>query len=215
MVKIHIAVVAHHARAALAEKLAAEVGADHVSLDSGTRGAGANHRAAWSWHQAHPADWAITLEDDAIPCKDFREQAAAALEHAPARLVSLYLGRVRPEHWQDTIEKALQRAQKAKACWITDKHSLHAVGICADQRSIQMALYALALYSVYPPDEALGLYTYRNQIDVAYSVPSLVDHADEDSLIPGKIPCGRVAWKWGTRRSWNSNAVALIAPNSW
>ena len=100
-----------------------------------------------------------------------------------------------------------------RACWITDKHSLHAVGMAADRRMIRMMLYALTLYSVYPPDEAISLYTYRNQIDVAYSVPSLVDHKDESSLIEGKVPCGRVAWKYGTRRKWTGDAVPLIAPN--
>lgn len=211
---LHIAIVAHKDRQVMAEKLAAEVEADHVSLDNGTRGAGANHRAAWTWHNAHPADWAITLEDDSIPCKDFRVQAAAALEHAPAHIVSLYLGRARPAGWQDTVEKATLRAQTAKACWIIDKHSLHAVGMAADRRSIPTMLYALTLYSVYPPDEAISLYSYRNQIDVAYSWPSLVDHADESSLIPDKVPCGRVAWKHGTRRSWTDVSVPLIAANS-
>lgn len=214
MTDLHIAIVAHKDRAVMAEKLASEVAADHVSLDNGNRGAGANHRAAWAWHVAHPADWAVTLEDDAIPCKDFRQQVTAALEQAPAHVVSLYLGRSRPQGWQDTIERALKRAALQRACFITDKHSLHAVGMATSRRTIQMMLYALTLYSVYPPDEAISLYTYRNQIDVAYTVPSLVDHADETSLIEGRMPCGRVAWKWGTRRKWTSETVPLIAPNT-
>lgn len=213
MTSIHIAIVAHKDRLIAAEKLASEVEADHVSLDNGTRGCGFNHRKAWEWHDAHPADWAITLEDDSIPCKNFREQVTLALEHAPTRVVSLYLGRARPEGWQDTIEKAMARATAAKACWITDQHSLHAVGIAANRKSIHMMWHALTLYSVYPPDEALSLFTYRNQIEVAYSVPSLVDHADDSSLIPDKIPCGRVAWKWGTRRKWTDDKVPLIAAN--
>ena len=96
MTDLHIVVVAHKDRQIMAEKLASEVNADHVSLDSGTRGASGNHRAAWTWHDAHPADWAVTLEDDSEPCKDFRQQAIAALECAPARVVSLYLGRRGP-----------------------------------------------------------------------------------------------------------------------
>jgi hypothetical protein len=212
---LHIAIVAHKDRLVMAEKLASEVNADHVSLDNGSRGASMNHRKAWEWHTNHTAGWAITLEDDAIPCKDFRKQAAAALEQAPAHVVSLYLGRARPAGWQDTIEKALHRAEAAKACWIVDKHSLHAVAMAAgpEVTASKTMLYALNLYSVYAPDEAISLYTYRNQIDVAYSVPSLVDHADESSLIPGKVPCGRVAWKWGGRRKWSRDSVQLIAPN--
>jgi GR25 family glycosyltransferase involved in LPS biosynthesis len=213
--QLNIAIVAHKDRQVMAEKLAGEVNADHISLDNGGRGAGLNHRKAWEWLMNHPSDWGIVLEDDSVPCKDFRNQATAALEKAPARVVSLYLGRARPIGWQDSVEKAVERAQQKKACWITDKHSLHAVAMAADMRSLKMVWHALTLYSVYPPDEALSLYTYRNQIDVAYSYPSLVDHLDESSLIPGKIPCGRVAWKWGTRRKWTDEAVPLCAPSPW
>jgi hypothetical protein len=214
-VKIHIAIVAHKDRKIMAEKLAAEVNADHISLDNGNRGANKNHRCAWEWHTANPSDWAITLEDDSVPCKDFRQQAEAALEHAPAQIVSLYLGRSRPVGWQPTIEKAISRAQQAKACWIVDKHSLHAVALAANRRTIKAMWHALTLYSIYPPDEAVSLYTFRNQIDVAYSCPSLADHLDESSLIPDKVPCGRVAWKFGTRRKWNGDAVPLTAPTPW
>lgn len=208
---VRIAIVAHKDRQIMAEKLAAEVQADHVSLDTGSRGCSYNHRKAWEWHAEHPGDWSITLEDDSIPCKDFREQVTAALEVAPAYVVSLYLGRARPTAWQDTFEKAGKRATAAKACWLIDKHVLHAVGLCSSNP--RMVWNALSTYSVYPPDEALALYTYRNQIDVAYSWPSLVDHSDESSLIPNKIPCGRVAWKWGTRRKWTDDSVQLIAPD--
>jgi hypothetical protein len=214
---IHIAIVAHKDRAKQAEQLAREVDADHVSLDNGSRGAGANHRAAWAWHQAHQTDWAVTLEDDAKPCSNFRGQLEAALTHAPTHIVSLYLGKQSPQGWQPTVQKAISRADAAKACWITDTHNIHAVGLAADRSAINMMLYAMTLYSVYPPDEAISQWTWRNRIDVAYSLPSLVDHLDGEPLIKPvhgeERAKGRVAWRHGTRRKWTSTAVPLIAPN--
>ena len=93
-VKIHIAIVAHKDRADAANQLAETVGAQHIAWDRGHRGANANHRAAWLWHQTNPADWSVTLEDDAVPCKDFRRQLTQALTVAPTNICSLYLGRV-------------------------------------------------------------------------------------------------------------------------
>jgi GR25 family glycosyltransferase involved in LPS biosynthesis len=218
---IHIAIVAHKNRSEMAEKLATEVEANHVCLDNGTRGSGKNHRAAWEWHTAHrEADWAVVLEDDAIPCKDFRSQLTAALEHAPTRVVSLYLGKGNPEGWQDTLSNAVVRADKAKACWIVDRHLMHAVGLAVDRRTIPMMTVAIDQCMVYATngkgdfaaDEAIGRYVYNNQIDVAYSVPSLVDHADGPPLIEHKSPRqpGRVAWKFGTRRKWDDSSIQLI-----
>lgn len=214
--KINIAIVAHHERKEQAKALADLVDADHISMDLGDKGANKNHRDAWTWHQHHYADWAVTLEDDAVPCKDFRNELEKALTVTPTHLVSLYLGRMKPEGWQDTIEHALLRADKEKACWITGAHNLHAVGIACSGQIVRALTYTLALYSVYPTDEAISLWCSRNAVDLAHSVPSLVDHADIPTLIrhgdgEERIP-GRVAWRHGTRRKWSSTSVPLIAP---
>jgi hypothetical protein len=213
--KLNIAIVADHRRKAEAVKLADLVDADHISMDMGSKGAGANHRDAWNWHQHHLADWCVTLEDDAVPCKDFRHELEKALSVAPAHLVSLYLGKVRPEAWQSTITEALLRADRAKANWLTARYALHGVGIACDGKIVRALTYALALYSVYPPDEALSLWCSRNDVQLAYSVPSLVDHADIPTLIHSdgrEAEVGRVAHKTGVRRKWVSDSVPLIAP---
>lgn len=215
--KINIAIVAHTQRRYDANKLADLIGADHVSMDDGTRGVNANHRAAWTWHQSHPADWSVTLEDDAIPCKEFRWQLAQALQAAPAQVVGLYLGRVCPEHWQPTIEKATARATKQKACFIVGQHNLHAVGIACEQSSVRFLLQGMTTYGVYAVDDAISAWTVRNNVDVAYTWPSLVDHADGASLTrplhgePRPAGAGRIAWQHGGRKKWNNIAVPLIA----
>jgi hypothetical protein len=62
------------------------------------------------------------------------------------------------------------------------------------------------------------MWTSRNNIDIAYALPSLVNHADDiPSLIQHRDgeprPPGRVAWRHGTRRRWTPISVPLIAPN--
>jgi hypothetical protein len=60
------------------------------------------------------------------------------------------------------------------------------------------------------------LWSTRNNVEVAYTVPSLVDHADGPTLVQHRDSSvrepGRVAWKTGTRRKWDSNSVPLIGP---
>jgi hypothetical protein len=211
-------VVAHKDRRDMAEKLAETVDADHIVWDHGSLGGNANHRAAWLYHQTHPAEWAVTLEDDAVPCKEFRWQLSRALAVAPAHLVSLYLGRGHPSGWQKTFESAVQRAEKVDACWIVGKHSMHAVGLAADNTTVGVVNAALQVFGIYPVDEALCAFTSRNDMPVAYTFPSLVDHADGPSLVKprdGKprLP-GRVAWKHGGRRRWNDSSVAMAMPFS-
>lgn len=213
--KIHVGIVADRRREAMALKLADDVGADFISWDAKNSATG-NHRAAWNWHYAHPSDWAITLEDDAVPCKNFRTQAAKALAVAPRQIVSLYLGQQRPTAWQSAYEWAIERAEEADAHWMLARHVLHAVGLAADRDAIKAMVQALTLYGVYEPDAAVGAWTARNGVDVAYSWPSLVDHADGLNLIhhheQEQYRPGRVAWRHGTRRKWNSISVPLVAP---
>lgn len=216
---INIVIVAHKDRREMAEKLAETVDADHIVWDTtGRLGVNANHRAAWIWHSTHPSDWGVVLEDDAVPCPEFRWQLSRALAVAPARLVSLYMGRQHPSGWQDTFERAVKRAEKDDACFILGKHSMHAVALCADRNTVGVMNAALQVFGIYPVDEAICAMTSRNDMQVAYTFPSLVDHADGVSLVKprdGKprLP-GRVAWKHGGRRRWNGSSVSMIAPMS-
>lgn len=214
--KINIVIVAHKKRRDQAHALSDIVQANHICMDDGTLGVNANHRNAWTWHKNHPSDWAVVLEDDAVPCKEFRHQTAQALEAAPAQIVSLYLGRLCPANWQNVVESATERAEKEKACFIVGQRNLHAVGLACTYGNVKYLLGGMTLFGVYAVDDAISSWTTRNNIDVAYTWPSLVDHADGDSLVqplhgdPRPAGFGRVAWKHGVRKSWNSKVVPLI-----
>lgn len=212
--KTNVVVVAHHERRAAARKLADTVGADHVCMDNGDLGVNANHRAAWAWHLSHPADWAIVLEDDSVPCKEFRWQLTQALTVAPATVVSLYLGKMYPPSWQETLEYATKRAEKADACFIVGPYNFHAVGLAANRAQVKHLLAGMTTYGVYAVDMAICTWAEKANVEIAYTWPSLVDHADGPSVVKPlhdepRLP-GRVAWKHGTRKKWNHTSVPLI-----
>ena len=156
--------------------------------------------------------WSVVLEDDAIPVENFRPQLDEALDNAPTPIVSLYLGRKRPPHLQDFIRQAIHHADQQDACYITATAMLHAVGVAIRTDLVQPMLDATE--SVAPPwDYTIGTWAQAEHHTISYLVPSLVDHADDDTLIthPDKMPRakGRTAWRTGTRTNWTTTAVTL------
>jgi hypothetical protein len=207
-----IAVVAHQDRAAMAEQLMDEVGASFISWDDGTAGAEANHRAAWRWHEENTSGWAVTLEDDAIPVDGFLTQLSAALSVAPTSVVSLYLGKERPPHWQDKIEAALTEATAINANWVISTHLLHAVGVAIRTPEIPSMLGWITQVGL-PIDEAISHWARKNHKAVCYTTPSLVNHKDEGTLVRHRDSMprepGRVAWRTGARAQWDNTKVVM------
>jgi hypothetical protein len=205
----HVAIVAHTARAPMAEALAAAVNADWVSIDDGRLGAEGNHHAVWAWHTANPAAWHVTLEDDCLPVDGFRDQLAQALAVAPTPIVSLYLGRQRPAWWQQRIGAAIKQAEQEDARWIVSTDLLHAVGVAirGDLIADMPALHNL------PVDEALNCWAHQTGHRIAYTVPSLIDHLDGPTVINHQDgdprPPGRIAWQTGTAVAWDGSWVAM------
>lgn len=213
--RVAVAVVAHTARAEQAHQLQDTVRAAYLSMDNGALGCENNHRKAWAWLAGRDTDWSIVLEDDAQPVTGFREQAAQALAAAPTPIVSFYLGRLRPPHWQPQIEHAITKAQQENACYITSTHLLHAVAVAIKTEHIPDML-DLTKNSIHPWDYRVGAWAQYNwpQGGITYTNPSLVDHADTESIArhPDRKPRtpGRKAWTVGTRPTWTTKAVHLV-----
>jgi hypothetical protein len=182
-----------------------------MSVDTGHLGAPSNHRMVWSVLSDLDTEWTVVLEDDATPVPDFRAQLAAALDAAPAPIVSAYLGRLRPPKFQALIGNALAEADSAGAHWITSTTQLlHGVAVAI---KTDLVPDLLANFRVMPVDQAIGAWARSRDHRIAYTVPSLVDHADLPTLIQHADlkprPPGRVAWRVGQRDSWNGKAVTL------
>lgn len=208
MTTASIAVVAHEDRRAMADTLAAQVAADAVFIDTGDLGAQANHRRAWEWHTEHThRGFAVVLEDDALPIDGFRDQLASALAAAPTGVVSLYLGTGHPKQFQPVIERAIVAAG-ADAHWLLSDHLVHAVAI-----AIRADLLPLQLDDR-PTDEAITAWARRNGHQIAYSIPSICDHADTAPIITSRCDGAprdhpRHAHLIGTRAHWTASAAVL------
>ncbi len=208
---IGIGVVAHTTRSAQAEALALAVEADVLSVDDGTLGCEGNHAAVWEQLAELPTSWSVILEDDAQPIGGFAAQLYAALPMAPSPIVSLYLGRLRPRPWQPRIRNALAQAEQAGAHWIQSTRLLHAVGY-AIRTDLLPSL--LRYTSTRPVDEHISGWARQYGHPICYTVGSLVEHADEPTVIPlhpDKQPRtpGRKAWRLGGNDRWTTTTVTM------
>jgi GR25 family glycosyltransferase involved in LPS biosynthesis len=208
---ISTAVVAHEARITAATELAKNLDAV-LTVDDGSLGAEANHLRAWQATGTVDADWALVLEDDAIPVPNFLEQAKQALAVAPAPIVSFYLGKNKPKAWQHRIAQALDQADMAGAHWIDTHYLLHAVAV-AMRSDLREDWLDWAPHHDFPIDQRLSEWARCRGHRIAYSLPSLVDHADWPTLVqhrdrqPRIEP--RIAWRTGTRDQWSRRTVTI------
>ncbi|AGS82299.1 glycosyltransferase [Mycobacterium phage Bobi] len=204
MTSFAIGIVAHTTRAEQAHQLMETVGAAYMNIDNGALGCENNHRKVWQHLTRHNTNWLVVLEDDAIPCNNFRDQLHAALTAAPTPVVSLYLGRERPREYQQRIAKATDTT----AHWLTCRRLLHAVGTAIHTDLVPHMLNNLP--NGKPIDEAITTWARRAGHTIAYTWPSLIDHADTPSLTGRRGPApGRVAWRHGDRDQWTSEAHPL------
>ena len=208
-----IGIVAHTARSDQAHALAETVGAAYLSMDDGTLGCEQNHRTVWQWMAEHTTtEWSVVLEDDAIPVDGFRHQLAQALDNAPTPIVSLYLGRKRPPHWQDAIQTAIDDANRSNANYITAHNLIHAVGV-AIKTELVPSMTDYCAGTKHPWDYRIGAWAQEHQHPISYLHPSLVEHADGHTIAhhPDRSPRqpGRTAWAVGTRDTWTQKVTAM------
>jgi GR25 family glycosyltransferase involved in LPS biosynthesis len=209
----HIGVVGDARRGDMAQNLFDHINADILTLDRGDLGCTGNHALMWRELAKSPADWNVVLEDDAIPVAGFRDQLDAALATAPAPIVSLYLG---TGYIDDSSTSAiLNRADHLGANWlVTPGRVLHAVALAVRgdlvPSLVQHALPAAGRPASKPIDRAIANWARARGHRVAYSVPSLVDHADEKSLVIRYRRTPRKAWRVGTRDAWCDKMMHMV-----
>lgn len=208
------AVVGHEQRLLAATTLAHQLGG-LVTIDDGTHGAAVNHLKAWDI-TACTADtmdcWCGVMEDDAVPVPGFAEQAEQALTQSPEPIVSLYLGRTRPRRWQERIAPAIATADITGSHWLVSTHILHAVAV-AMRIELRDDWLDFAHTSTLPIDERLTAWCLARSHKVAYTLPSLVDHADGPTLVQhtndGGTTGPRVAWRTGIRDQWTPASTRM------
>lgn len=211
-----IGVVAHRSRLRMAEALAEKTQAQVLNVDQtnasnqddSVTACAANHLTVLRRLQSMVAGdtWCIILEDDAQPIDDFRVHAAAALKHAPTHLVGFYIGRA------GNIE-ALQTAQSLDRAWVMADYMISAVAYAVRADILTDLLADYPRYGPTPTPEVRFTDWCRSKgWWFCYTVPSLVDHNDGDSLIftennTYEIRQMRKAWRVGVANNWNTTIL--------
>src|SRR5271163_3386111 len=203
MMSIAVGIVAHDQRmeqiGRLVESLAK---VDVLNVDDGTLGCEKNHlhvlRELLLLARVRTYDWAIVLEDDAVPVPNFERHVANALSHAPAPVVGLYLGTGSPGV---PIQRTIRQAVTSAKAWIVGDCLIGSVGYAVRSELLHDLLGFIA-----DREEELPLRISRwaqdRDIDICYTQPSLVQHADIDSIgHPWRGPyysslAARKAWKY-------------------
>lgn len=211
-----IGIVAHVDRHNDAEALAAATGAQIVSEDDGTLGAGGNHvKVLKELYETTGADWLVVLEDDSIPVEGFREQLQMVLAVAPVNVVSLYCGTGYPFQYQALFETAI--ANNPEACWLIHAQLRHGVAYCVRRNIARGLLIRMEdlVQKRYAPDDAITWWAMRSKEPVGYTNPSIVDHKDDSTVIDTRMHVGhpttpgrklpRKAYGVGPRLVWTAD----------
>lgn len=206
-----VGVVAHTDRVVMACELASSVEADETFLDDGFLGEWRNHVRALRRAEQFEVDYAVILQDDAVPVAGFRKAIEQAVEVYPNSLISLYVGTHRPR--PNNVKTAIAQADKVGAAWLTADTLMWGVGIIVPTSLISEILDQVK-GSKLPYDQRIGLWAEETGNDVYYTWPSLVDHADEPTVIAGrsKEQGRRVAHRVGIP-DWNSKTVRIDRPD--
>lgn len=207
---LSVAIMAHPRRRRQAELLAAQTGGYIVwdtkndEWDTGSRALAAHNPGA-SHH--------IVLQDDAMPIPKFLGHAAAAIEQHPDRLISFYLGTWKPLEWQAAVDDATEDADRLGLSWLMCDRLLHGVAIALPVADIEPLLEWCQRPEV-PYDERIGIwYRYVAERPALFTWPSLVDHADTDTI--AEHPDGeardqpRRARRVGVPATWKTEVIPI------
>lgn len=152
-----------------------------------------------SWRSYDPiADWHIVIQDDAIISDYFYENVLKYLQNAPEQTaVSFYYGRTKP--FARHTDSAYKKAMMVGAQWISCKTLLWGVCIAQPTSAIQSMLqYCDQNHKSMLYDNRIGEYYRSKKQKVYYTMPSLCDHDDEQSLVGHDVKTARVAYSYSS-----------------
>lgn len=194
-------IVGHTSRLDEVDRLVSHLGAEGVSsniwIDNGFFGEWKNHVRALKHAAESDSEYAVILQDDAMPVNDFTEAVNDVIDNRPDSLISLYVGTSRPREQQ--VLDAVDLAERDRACWMKANTLLWGVGIIVPVPLISPLLAEAQSGPKLPYDQRLGRANGVLGRDVYYTWPSLVDHHDIPTVVAGhsRVQPVRVAHRVG------------------
>src|SRR5690606_18069540 len=146
---------------------------------------------AWRGQSAvEGLSWGAVIQDDAIPVEGFWGHLEALLGAVPVRTcVGLYMGTSYPWAVQDRVRRALSKADRQGAGWVSGVTLYWGVGVVLPVEHIE---HVLSRPCSKPYDQRVGEWYRRDaNLPVLYPSYSLVDHADQDTLVDHGGPRSR------------------------
>lgn len=194
---VSAAVMAHPKRASLASGVSEALNGAPVVFDSKGDRWDTGRRAFEACDPA--ASHAVVIQDDAIVCRDMLEGLIKALEHVPDNPVGLYLGTVRPA--SAFMGAAVAYAEAAGSSWVVGEGPWWGVGMAIPSHFVGPMLdWCDAQRHIQAYDRRIASYFAHIGVAAWYTLPSLVDHRDEPSLVRRNAP-GRRARRFIGDRS--------------
>lgn len=190
---VSVAIMAHKKRAHLVPALATKL--DHptkVIWDTNNNrwDTGAAAIAAHNPNATHH----LVIQDDAIIPTNLITTIENALPHIPDNTpLSLYIGRVRPFRLQVA---RITRQARGEASFITMPRINWGVAIIYPTATINDLLAHCGKRHEANYDHRASTYYERHRIRTWYTWPSLTDHRDEPSLVPGRTCLNRHAHQY-------------------
>ena len=187
-VTLSVSIMAHPRRRAMVEELLEWLGDPGIPVvwdrmenrwDTGRR-AMLEYDSACTHH--------AVIQDDVLPCRDLLEGLRRALEYVDPELpVCGYVGARRPN--APMVNAAVAEAEQRKASWIT-MHTLNwgPLIVVPTAALEEMIRYCDPLTTIDNYDRRLSRYWELSRgLRIWYTYPSLVDHRDGPSMVPGRV----------------------------
>lgn len=190
---ISVAIMAHPARAEYVEELQGRLDRPaKVVWDERQDRWDTGRRSMLAYDPS--ASHHLVVQDDAVIPRDFVAGVEAALAHAPQDVpLCLYVGRVRP--YRALVNKYVALAE-GKASWLVMDQLVWGVAIVMPTKFIEPMVAWCDGQHIPNYDTRMSRWLEYQQIRTWYPWPSLVDHRESPSLVPGRGHAGRIAHRF-------------------
>jgi hypothetical protein len=217
---VGVAIMAHKRRASFVPELLAKLDRSAtVVWDERDDRWDTGRRSLLAYRQAEdqPSHWMV-VQDDAVIPRDLVAGVEKALEYVPVAPLCLYAGRVRP--FRQLVQHMVNQTTGGTS-WLSMNQLHWGVGIVMPVELIDACVeWGDARPEIPNYDRRISRWCQHERLTVYYPWPSLVDHRDSPSLVPGRGSSGRRAHRFigadvsVLDRRWDGTVVSMPTLNA-